>query len=341
MPSPIVQSVLHHAESVDPDLIDWIRHQIDSVTGVDALALVVVLGLMIVAFPVGLAVFAMRRRPATQEAGQMPWAEEQRVEWTSGGHPDGGSVSRRAEEDPMNEAEIPQDGPTNEQFEFIVRAAAECERNAAALSSEAELLLRNGSPARALALAIASLEEHGKASMLLSTTTDFDKDFFDELDSRDHVTKHHGLKQREGLQSAIRVHGLENLAALLGGAEALLEIDDTVRQLREAALYVDAGSEGITSPLDAISATEATRFVTLAADQRRLSAWVYRTPVETLVELFQFYRRLWLEKGADRPVDDGNVDFAELEAEMRAAVLEGWELRDDPPGTFGVVVKKR
>lgn len=66
MPPLIVQSVLHHAESVDPDLIDWIRHQIDAVTGLDALALVVLLAIVVIGFPVGLAVFAIRRRRTTE-----------------------------------------------------------------------------------------------------------------------------------------------------------------------------------------------------------------------------------------------------------------------------------
>jgi len=53
--------VLHHPESVDPELIDSIRHEIDAILGTDALAIVIVLGFLIVALPLGIAVAAIRR----------------------------------------------------------------------------------------------------------------------------------------------------------------------------------------------------------------------------------------------------------------------------------------
>ena len=52
---------LHHSEAIDPALADWIRHKIDDVLGLDPVTIVVLLGSLIVAFPVGLGVAASRR----------------------------------------------------------------------------------------------------------------------------------------------------------------------------------------------------------------------------------------------------------------------------------------
>jgi len=54
--------VAHHADSIDPTLLEWILHQIDSVLGLGPLAIVVVLGLVMLAFPLGVAVMVLRRR---------------------------------------------------------------------------------------------------------------------------------------------------------------------------------------------------------------------------------------------------------------------------------------
>ncbi len=54
--------VLHHGEAIDPTLIDWIRHEIDDIVGVGPLPIVLVLGALIVAFPIALATLAARRR---------------------------------------------------------------------------------------------------------------------------------------------------------------------------------------------------------------------------------------------------------------------------------------
>ncbi len=53
---------LHHPESVDPTLIDWIRHEIDSILGLEPSAIALALGAIIVAFPVTLMVLARRQR---------------------------------------------------------------------------------------------------------------------------------------------------------------------------------------------------------------------------------------------------------------------------------------
>jgi hypothetical protein len=55
--------VLHHSESIDPTLLDWIRHEIDSVLGLGPVTIVAVLGALIVAFPVTLMLAARRRLP--------------------------------------------------------------------------------------------------------------------------------------------------------------------------------------------------------------------------------------------------------------------------------------
>ena len=54
--------LLHHSDSIDPTLIDWIRHEIDSILGLEPLTIVLVLGAVIVAFPVALALLAKRQR---------------------------------------------------------------------------------------------------------------------------------------------------------------------------------------------------------------------------------------------------------------------------------------
>ncbi len=56
--------LLHHSEAVDPTLIDWIRHEIDSILGLDPSTIVIILGTLIVAFPVALMVLARRQRSA-------------------------------------------------------------------------------------------------------------------------------------------------------------------------------------------------------------------------------------------------------------------------------------
>ncbi len=54
--------VLHHGESIDPTLIHWIRIKIDEIVGVGPVPIVLVLGALIVAFPIVLATLAARRR---------------------------------------------------------------------------------------------------------------------------------------------------------------------------------------------------------------------------------------------------------------------------------------
>ena len=53
----------HHGEAGDPDLLEWIMHRIDSLVGLDAVLIVVILVAVIVLIPVGvLAMYALHRR---------------------------------------------------------------------------------------------------------------------------------------------------------------------------------------------------------------------------------------------------------------------------------------
>jgi len=54
--------VAHHSESVDPTLWKWIQHQIDVTTGLSAIAIVIILGIIIVAIPLIVIIFAIRSK---------------------------------------------------------------------------------------------------------------------------------------------------------------------------------------------------------------------------------------------------------------------------------------
>ncbi len=58
--------ILHHGEAIDPTLIDWIRHEIDDIVGLGPPAIVLVLGALILAFPVALVIMARRNRGLTR-----------------------------------------------------------------------------------------------------------------------------------------------------------------------------------------------------------------------------------------------------------------------------------
>ena len=53
----------HHSEPGDPDLLLWIRHQIDAVLGLGPIYIVVLLGIVVLAIPISIAVlFLLNRR---------------------------------------------------------------------------------------------------------------------------------------------------------------------------------------------------------------------------------------------------------------------------------------
>lgn len=56
----LLRTPLHHSEAIDPTLIGWIRDEIDALLGLDATAIVALLGFMILAFPLWLGVSASR-----------------------------------------------------------------------------------------------------------------------------------------------------------------------------------------------------------------------------------------------------------------------------------------
>ena len=61
--------ILHHSEYVDPTLIDWIKDKIDQIFGVGPTTIVIVLGLVTVAFPIGLMALALRRARRARARG--------------------------------------------------------------------------------------------------------------------------------------------------------------------------------------------------------------------------------------------------------------------------------
>jgi len=58
--------VAHHSESVDPTLWKWIQHQIDVTTGLSAITIVIILGIIVVAIPVTVIIFAIRSKKFAQ-----------------------------------------------------------------------------------------------------------------------------------------------------------------------------------------------------------------------------------------------------------------------------------
>lgn len=56
--------LLHHSEPADPTLLQWIRERIDAVLGLGPASIVLILGALIVAFPMvlGAIVVIQRRR---------------------------------------------------------------------------------------------------------------------------------------------------------------------------------------------------------------------------------------------------------------------------------------
>ena len=60
----LLSILAHHSEPVDPELLEWIIHQIDALVGVGPVAMVVALGLVIVAIPLAIMVayLALRLR---------------------------------------------------------------------------------------------------------------------------------------------------------------------------------------------------------------------------------------------------------------------------------------
>lgn len=58
----VPDSLAHHSEAVDPTLIEWIRHKIDDIVGLEANAIVLLLGIVIVLFPLALLGLVWRQK---------------------------------------------------------------------------------------------------------------------------------------------------------------------------------------------------------------------------------------------------------------------------------------
>ena len=59
---PFLSLPTHHGEPGDPVLLAWINDQIDAVLGLSDFALVVALGAIIVAIPIGILAFFIMQR---------------------------------------------------------------------------------------------------------------------------------------------------------------------------------------------------------------------------------------------------------------------------------------
>ena len=52
----------HHSEPTDSELLEWLVHTVDSILGQGPLVMVVLIGIVVVAIPLTIAVLALRRR---------------------------------------------------------------------------------------------------------------------------------------------------------------------------------------------------------------------------------------------------------------------------------------
>ena len=232
------------------------------------------------------------------------------------------------------------DQPSDEEFEFIVRASVACTANALALAGESLLLHEHGHFARALALAVACAEEDGKGTMLLRLTTSFDRKFMEELGGRSHPTTSHVEKQAEALRSIDRIYAPfkkpdQGLANVLGGDAAAQRLRDDMHAQRERSLYVDASPGSIETPLRHVTREVAAPYVQIARTVQDARAWILNTPLETLLAFLREYRGLFLgfdgvgvEERLHQSQDPG------VFAEFQAKALKNWEFVQDPPGTL-------
>ena len=56
----------HHSEPTDSELLEWLLHTVDSILGQGPLVMVVLIGLVVLAIPLAIAVLALRRRRGSQ-----------------------------------------------------------------------------------------------------------------------------------------------------------------------------------------------------------------------------------------------------------------------------------
>ena len=56
----------HHSEPTDSELLEWLVHTVDSILGQGPLVMVVLIGVVVIAIPLVIAVLALRRRGGRQ-----------------------------------------------------------------------------------------------------------------------------------------------------------------------------------------------------------------------------------------------------------------------------------
>ena len=66
---PPLSIPFHHSEPGDPALLEWMRHQIDAMVGLGPAAIAVLLGMVILAIPVGIGIAYWATRARQRRGG--------------------------------------------------------------------------------------------------------------------------------------------------------------------------------------------------------------------------------------------------------------------------------
>lgn len=232
--------------------------------------------------------------------------------------------------------------PSRDDFEFLARIVRETARNADALAREARLLLDAGHPARALALAIASLEEDGKQTVFSKQATIFDPNFRLSITRRNREVFGHPQKQATAIGSLRSMYGSLPVDEILGiemppgplPDEDVGEVEEQIAARREAALYVDTDGTEVTSPMDLIGRDEARKYVVLAEASARTRRWMHRSPFDEVVHYFEFYRDAYLRFVPD-PAPDDVLELAAVWRAMSDELTSHFEFIPDEEGALG------
>ena len=62
----LLSVLTHHGEPGDPQLMEWVMHQLDSMLGVGPAAMVIALGLLTAAIPAAVALFVLLKARRTR-----------------------------------------------------------------------------------------------------------------------------------------------------------------------------------------------------------------------------------------------------------------------------------
>ena len=240
--------------------------------------------------------------------------------------------------------------PTRDDFEFMAAAAQACAVNAHSLAEEARLLLAAGYSARALALAISSLEEDGKQTAFTRQATVFDPDFRHTISKRSHPVRLHDEKQGAAVQSLRNVFEPLAVEELVGRDPPhnpiadidLEEVNAEMRGRRESALYVDSDGKAVHSPLDEIGEDEARKYVRLAATASDIRKWIRGSEVSHIADYLEVYREVWLEQEGDRDWTGLGIDVAAARwGAMRDAISAAFTVVQDDNGNPASIVPVR